>query len=430
MTLTSRMQVLELAGHNLDIVSREHIELDLQTDSLIHQTVSIPDSRDSQLSQQNSSDRLSPEQIFSQYFGFPYVMAVSQGRLAEAILSQAIIRNGHYIPGSSLFPTTRIHQERHGGTSVEVMCPESLDIRNSYPFKGNIDLNALERTIENYHPNWIPYISIEPCNNAVGGHPISLENMRAVAELARHYQIPVYLDGCRIIDNALMIQEREEGYQNASIDEIIRQFCSYADGCTMSATKDFPTSIGGFLAVRDPELFYRCLDNLVLFGSGLSHDAQELLSYALIDMDRATSLVRRRINLVKKLHEALRNHQNLVQPVGGHGVFLEINAEYLDLPNTHHPTQAFLYQLFKDYGIRGSLNPSSLTQMANKLCLVRFAVPILGLEEEAINQVADGISSLLIAKKKIQGLKIVEKASGLTGFLRYRYSPIDLVSIN
>jgi tryptophanase len=116
--------------------------------------------------------------------------------------------------------------------------------------------------------------------------------------------------------------------------------------------------------------------------------------------------------------------------VGGHGVFLEINAEYLDLPNTHHPTQAFLYQLFKDYGIRGSLNPSSLTQMANKLCLVRFAVPILGLEEEAINQVADGISSLLIAKKKIQGLKIVEKASGLTGFLRYRYSPIDLVSIN
>jgi tyrosine phenol-lyase len=424
------MQVLELAGHNLDIVSREHIELDLQTDSLIHQTVSIPDSRDSQLSQQNSSDRLSPEQIFSQYFGFPYVMAVSQGRLAEAILSQAIIRNGHYIPGSSLFPTTRIHQERHGGTSVEVMCPESLDIRNSYPFKGNIDLNALERTIENYHPNWIPYISIEPCNNAVGGHPISLENMRAVAELARHYQIPVYLDGCRIIDNALMIQEREEGYQNASIDEIIRQFCSYADGCTMSATKDFPTSIGGFLAVRDTELFYRCLDNLVLFGSGLSHDAQELLSYAIIDMDRVTSLVRRRVNLVKKLHEALRNHQNLVQPVGGHGVFLEINARCLDIPNTEHPAQAFLYQLFKDYGIRGSLNPGSLTQMANKLCFVRFAVPILGLEEEAIDQAADGISSLLTAKKKIQGLKIVEKGSGLTGFLRARYRPMDLVTSN
>jgi tryptophanase len=178
------MQILELAGHNLDIVPREHIELDLQTDSLIHQKSSIL-GRDSKLSQQNSADRLSPEQIFSQYFGFPYVMAVSQGRLAEAILSQAIIRNGHYIPSSSLFPTTRIHQERHGGTSVEVMCPESLEIRNSYPFKGNIDLNALEQTIHTYHPNWIPYICIEPCNNAVGGHPISLENSW-ISEFERH----------------------------------------------------------------------------------------------------------------------------------------------------------------------------------------------------------------------------------------------------
>jgi tyrosine phenol-lyase len=310
------------------------------------------------------------------------------------------------------------------------MCPESLDITSSYAFKGNIDINALEQTINTYHPNWIPYICIEPCNNAVGGHPMSLENMRAVAELARHYQISVYLDGCRIVDNALMIQEREEGYRNTPIDEIIRQFCSYADGCTMSATKDFPTPIGGFLAVRDPELFHRCLDNLVLFGSGLSHDDQDSLSSAITNMDRVTSLVSRRIKLVKKLHEALRNHQNLVQPAGGHGVFLKISAEDLDIPDTHHPAQAFLYQLFKDYGIRGSLNSSSPTQIANKLCLVRFAVPILGLEEEAVNKVADGISSLLTAKKNIQGLKIVEKGSGLTGFLRSQYRPMDLVTSN
>ncbi|MDZ8264206.1 beta-eliminating lyase-related protein [Nostoc sp. ChiQUE01b] len=423
MSIAERMQVLQLTGHNLDIIPGKHIELDLQTDSLMHQSLS-------EWSEKEFADSASPEQIFSQNFGFPYVIAVSQGRLAEAILSHAIIRNGHYIPGSALFPTTRIHQERNGGTSVEVMCAESIDINSSYSFKGNIDINALERGINTYHPAWIPYICIEPCNNAVGGHPMSLENMRSLADLARHYQIPIYLDACRIVDNALMIQEREEGYQNTSVDEIIREFCSYADGCTMSATKDFPTPIGGFLAVRDPKLFYRCLDYLILFGAGLSRNGQQILAHSITDMDRVSFLVRQRINLVKKLHQALGNYPNLVQPAGGHGVFLNINAEYLAIPDSHQPAQAFLYQLFRDYGIRGSLNHSSPTQIANNISLVRFAVPILGLEEEAITQVADGISSLFTAKNNIQGLKIVEKGPGLTGFLRAKYRPIDRVSSN
>ncbi|NEO41546.1 MAG: hypothetical protein F6J90_36550 [Moorea sp. SIOASIH] len=427
MNFAERMQVLELTGHNLDIVPGKHIELDLQTDSLMHQSLSVVGYESSP---KQGSESVNPEQIFSKNFGFPYVMAVSQGRLAEAILSHAIIRNGHYIPGSALFPTTRIHQERNGGTSVEVMCSESLDITSSYPFKGNIDVNALERAINTYHSTWIPYICIEPCNNAVGGHPMSLENMRSVAELARHYQIPIYLDACRIVDNALMIQERELGYQNTPVDEIIREFCSYAEGCTMSATKDFPTPIGGFLAVRDPKLFHRCLDYLILFGAGLSCNGKEIIARAIIDMDRVYSLVRRRINLVKKLHSTLENHQNLVQPAGGHGVFINISAEDLDIPDTHHPAQAFLYQLFKDYGIRGSLNPSSPTQIANKICLVRFAIPILGLEEQAIDKTADGISNLLTAKNTIQGLKLVDKGSGLTGFLRAQYQPMDRVSIN
>lgn len=424
MNVTERIRVLELTGHNLDIVPGKHIDFDLQTDSLMHQSLQVLDREPSPAQSSGSI----PEQIFSQNFGFPYVLAVSQGRLAEAILSHAIVRNGHCILGSSLFPTTRIHQERNGGTCLDVMCAESLDITSSYSFKGNIDIDALEQAINTYHSSWIPYICIEPCNNAVGGHPISMENMRSVAELARHYQIPVYLDACRIVDNALMIQEREEGYQNTPIDEILREFCTYADVCTMSATKDFPTPIGGFLAVRNPKLFHRCLDYSILFGAGLSCNNQNILTRAVTNVNLVFFLVRRRINLVKKLHQALGNNQNLVQPAGGHGVFLNIGANYLEIPEQYQPAQAFLYQLFKDYGIRGSLNPRSQTQRAKKINLVRFALPILGLEEQGVDRVANGICDLLTTKKNIQGLEIVEKGAGLTGFLRSQYRPMNKVN--
>lgn len=424
MNVARRLQALELTGHNLDIVPGKYIDLDLQTDSLMHQSLPVLDwQHNSTLSSESS-----PEQIFSRNFCFPYVIAVSQGRLAEAILSHALVRNGHYVLGSSLFPTTRIHQERNGGTCLEVMCAESFDISSSYPFKGNIDLDALEQAINTYHPHGIPYLGIEPCNNAAGGHPISMENMRSVAELARHYQIPVYLDACRLIDNVLMIQEREEGYQNTSAEQIILEFCSYADVCTMSATKDFPTSSGGFLAVRDPKLFHRCLDYSILFGTGLNCDNKNLLTQALTNMNRVLFLVRQRINLVKELHQALGNNQNLVRPAGGHGVFLNISANHLNIPEQHQPAQAFLYQLFKNYGIRGSLNPSSQTQIAQKINLVRFALPILGLKEQAVAQIAKGMCELFTMKNNIQGLEIVEKGAGLTGFLRSQYRPMNRVN--
>lgn len=418
-----RMQVLELAGHNLDIIPSEKITLDLQSDSLMHKSLP-PVGYGSEFHRERCHSNISVEDIFSRYFGFPYVMAVSQGRLAEAILSHATIRNGHYIPGSSLFPTTKVHQERNGATPVEVMSAESLDVASPYPFKGNIDIAALEQVIQTYHPRWIPYICIEPCNNAVGGHPISLENMRAVADLAHHYRIPVYLDACRIIDNAYLIQEREDQYRNTPVGEIIREFCSYADGCTMSATKDFPTSIGGFFATRDPELFYRCVDQVALLGSGLSHVAKENLAYAMNNMDDVFERVRKRMNIVKKLHDALQAHHVVARPAGGHAIFLNASTQNLGIPHQLHPEQAFLHRLFSDYGIRGSVNHSSPAQIANNISFVRFALPIMGLSVEAIAKAADNISAVLTDKDSIQGLEIVKKYPGLTGFMRSHYRPV------
>lgn len=415
-----RMRVLELAGHNLDVISSENIALDFQSDSLMHKSFPSADCR-AELHQKQLHSNIGVEELFSRYFGFPYVIAVSQGRLAEAILSHTMLRNGHYVPGSPLFPTTRVHQERNGATPVEVVSAESLDVASLHPFKGNIDIAALEQVIETRHPRWIPYICIEPCNNAVGGHPISLENMRAVADLARHYSIPVYLDACRIIDNAYLIQDREEKYRNTSVDEIIREFCSYADGCTMSATKDFPTSTGGFLATRQVEVFHHCVDQLALLGSGLSYAAKENLACSINNMEDVCAKVRKRINLVKKLHDMLGKHCLLTQPAGGHGVFIDASSKNLGIPQQHHPEQAFLYRLFRDYGIRGSVNPSFPAQIAKNIRLVRFALPIVGLTVEAIEKAADDISAVLAAKDSIQGLEIVKQYSGATGFLRSQY---------
>lgn len=421
---SKRMQVLELVGHNLDVVPSQHITLDMQSDSLIHKQLS-PLPCKSGLWQEQSCSHISVEELFKQYFGFPHVIAVSQGRLAEAMFSHVMIRNGNYIPGSSLFPTTRIHQERNGATPVEVMISESWDLTSPHPFKGNIDVAALEKAIQTYHPGWIPYICIEPCNNAIGGHPISLENMRSIADLARHYKIPIYLDACRIIDNALMIQDREEKYRNTPVEEILREFCSYADGCTMSATKDFPISIGGFFATRDTKLFHRCVDELALLGSGLNHQVKESLAYAMSSMDEVFALIRRRINLVKKLHDGLKENSLLAQPAGGHAVFLNVNAQNIGILPQYHPGQAFLYQLFQEYGIRGSLNPRSPNQITKNISFVRFALPIVGLSVEAIAQAADHISAVLADKESIPGLEIVKRYSGLTGFMRSQYRPLQ-----
>lgn len=415
-----RLQALEMAGHNIDAVPSQCIPLDLQSDSLIHRVTPLLHSKPSFQQEQLYSEH-SVEELFKQYFGFPFVLAVSQGRLAEAILSQVMIQNGHYIPGSALFPTTRIHQERNGATPVEAMIPEAYNLDSPHLFKGNIDIAALELIIQTYHPAWIPYICVEPCNNAVGGHPMSLENMRCVSDLARHYQIPVYLDASRLIDNALLIQEREKQYQHVPVEVIIHEFCSYADGCTMSATKDFPSTIGGFIATRDPELFYRCLDQVALLGSGLNHYGKTCLARAMENSTEVYALIRLRIDLVRKLYEALEKNYPLSKPSGGHAVFINFNALNLAIPQCYYPEQAFLYQLFRDYGIRGSLNPRSLVQARKNISLVRFALPIIGMPVEVIEKAAQDISSFLTTKECLQGLELVEKGPGLTGFMTSKY---------
>lgn len=418
-----RLAALEGAGYNLDLVSAELVARDFQTDSLMHGEFPRPRIDSAlHLTEENLDQQI--QACFRNYFGFAHVVAVSQGRLAEAILARALVRSGHVIPGSALFPTTRIHQEQSGATAVEVMIGQAHDSASTHPFKGNLDPQLLELVILAHGAEKIPYICVEPCNNAVGGHPVSMDNMRELRAVADRYAIPIMLDATRIVENALLIQEREAAHQDDTVWDIVRQFCGYADGCTMSATKDFPTPAGGFLAMRDPAVFMRCIDDFILFGSGLSNLDKAILLQAMRDPDAVLVQVKERMQSVRRLHQAIGSRYRLSQPVGGHALFIDASDLNCGLPPQLHPHKAFLNHLYVQHGIRGAVNPQSLAQRAADVHLLRFAVPLFGKGAAAIDAVAGAILASLDAAADLRGLHKVGEPAGLTGALRAQYLPV------
>ncbi len=185
------------------------------------------------------------------YYGYRYMVPTHQGRGAEHLISQAVIKPGMFIPGNMYFTTTRLHQELAGGTFVDVIIDEAHDPQNLHPFKGNVDLDKLEALIERVGAEKIAYVSLAGTVNMAGGQPVSMANVKALRALCDRYGIKIYLDATRMVENAFFIQEREAGYADKSIAEILKEFCSYTDGAWMSAKKDNLVNIGGWLAVND-----------------------------------------------------------------------------------------------------------------------------------------------------------------------------------
>lgn len=197
--------------------------------------------------------------------GFEYVVPTHQGRGAENILSQITIKEGDYVPGNMYFTTTRAHQEMNGATFRDVVIDEAHDSTFEHPFKGNVDLDKYQALIDEVGADKIPYICLAVTVNLAGGQPVSMENIKAVAEISRKNGILVMMDCTRFVENAAFIKEREEGYQDKSIKEIVKEMFSYADGATMSGKKDGIVNIGGFLALNDPDLYTKATALVVVF---------------------------------------------------------------------------------------------------------------------------------------------------------------------
>ena len=269
-TRAEREQAIRDAGYNTFLLRSRDVYIDLLTDS---GTAAMSDRQWAGLmmgdeAYAGSENYYHLEDAIQEFYGYKYLVPTHQGRGAEHLMSQIMIRDGDYIPGNMYFTTTRLHQEIAGGNFVDVIVDEAHDPDSTHPFKGNVDMEKLDKLVQEVGADRIPYISLEGCVNMAGGQPFSMANLKELNAYCRQHDIPIMLDATRTIENAWFIRRREEGYADKSIREILREICDLTDGCTMSAKKDLLVNIGGFFACNDEEIFLKA-QNMVVVYEGL-----------------------------------------------------------------------------------------------------------------------------------------------------------------
>ncbi len=370
-----------------------------------------------------------------EHYGYRYLVPTHQGRGAEHILSQTLIKPGDVVPGNMYFTTTRLHQELAGGRFVDVIIPEAHDPASEHPFKGNVDLDALESVIRENGKDRIPYVCLHATVNMAGGQPVSLENARAVRELTARYGIPVYMDATRAVENAYFIQQREPGQSAKSVKEILREFCSLTDGCTMSGKKDPLVNIGGWLATNDPAL-YEEASNLVVVYEGL-HTYGGMAGRDMEAMARgiAESVqddhIRARIGQVEYLGNKIAGWGiPIVKPIGGHAVYLDARAIYDHLPQDRFPAQMLAAQLYLDAGVRAmergivsaGRDPATGDHRYPRLELVRLTIPRRVYTQAHMDVVAESVAAVYSVRKSTPGLRMVYEPKYLR-FFQARFEP-------
>lgn len=361
--------------------------------------------------------------------GMPRVIPTHQGRASEKILFSITGGPGKVFLSNTLFDTTRANIEFSGSEGIDLICPEGLHPSVPAPFKGNIDLDRLEAEILRIGADRIPMVIITVTNNSGGGQPVSMANIRAASQLCRRNGIPLYIDACRFAENAWFIKMREEGYADVSVPEIVREMFSYADGCTMSAKKDAFANIGGFLAMHDESLAQQCRNLLIItegfptYG-GLAGRDLEAIAIGLQEVMEEPYL-RYRTRTTEYLTQKLMDAGvPVMQPAGGHAVYLDAKAFLPHIPVDQYPGQALVCALYLQGGIRtveigslmfgkyaddGSLVPATLE-------LVRLAIPRRVYTQSHIDYVAEVIIDTYQERNHIKGLRILEEAPLLRHF--------------
>ena len=438
-TQEQRLRAIENAGYNTFLLRSEDVYIDLLTDS---GTSAMSDRQWAGMmlgdeAYAGSRNFYNMEQTVQNLFGYKYLIPAHQGRGAEHILSRVLIKDGDVIPGNMYFTTTRLHQELAGGKFVDVVVPEAHDPADQSCFKGNVDLNKLEAIIQQYGAARIPYVSVAATVNMAGGQPISIANLRELRNLTAKHGILVILDATRVVENAYFIQQREPGYQQHTVAEIVKETCSLTDGCTMSAKKDALVNIGGFLAVNDKEI-YEAASNLVVVYEGLhtyggmAGRDMEAVSIGLMESVQ-DDYIRSRVGQVLYLGDKLINWGvPIVRPVGGHGVFLDARAFLPHIPQEEYPAQALAAAIYMDSGVRcmergivsAGRNADTGEENKPKLELVRVTIPRRVYTQAHMDVVAESIYCVLDQREKIRGLKMVQEPKYLR-FFQARFEPLE-----
>ena len=438
-TREHRRQAIEEAGFNSFLLRSEDVYIDLLTDS---GTSAMSDYQWAGLmigdeAYAGSKSFYNLVEAVQEVYGYPELIPTHQGRGAEHILSQLLIKPGDYVPGNMYFTTTRFHQENAGGIFVDVIIDEAHMPSVEHPFKGNVDLEKLTKLIDEVGADKIPYISVETNVNMAGGQPLSMANLRATSELCKKHGIPVMLDATRAVENAYFIQQREGGYEDKSVREILLEICSYSDGATVSSKKDNLVNIGGFLAVRDPELATRARAMLVLFEGlhtygGMSGRDMEALARGIPEMVESDDHARARVGQVEYLGNALlKAGIPLVQPIGGHGIFLDAAAILPHIPQDQFPAQALTAALYLDSGVRGmergnvsaGRDPETGDHRYPKLELVRMAIPRRVYTQAHMDVTAESVVEVYENRESVGGLKFTYEPAELR-FFQARFEEI------
>jgi len=421
-TVEERSKLIEKAGYNIFLVPADSIFIDLLTDS---GTSAMSDNQWAGLmlgdeSYAGSRNYYHLEKKVKEIFGYQHVIPTHQGRVAENLLFSTVLQAGYVVPNNTHFDTTRANVEYHKAIAEDCVISEGRDPDNEHPFKGNIDLNKLEKVITAHGHQKIPLIMITITNNSGGGQPVSMENVRDVRKLADKYKIPLFFDACRFAENCYFIKEREKGYADKSILDIARELFSYGDGCTMSAKKDGLVNIGGFLSLNDSDLAQKITNMLILIEGfatygGLAGRDLEAIARGL-DEVLEEDYLQFRINQTRYLGEMLLEQGiPIVKPIGGHAVYIDAKRFLAHIPQEQFPGQALVVELYKQAGIRaveiGTLmfakkNEKTGETIYPDLELVRLAIPRRVYTSMHMQYVAESIQKIYTTRENVKGLKI------------------------
>lgn len=421
-----REAALRRAGFNMFLVAAEDVLIDLLTDS---GTGAMSAQQWGGVMQADESYAGSPsffhfERTLRELTGFEHILPTHQGRASERILCELVGGQGKVVPNNGHFDTTRANVEHSGARAVDLPVAEARDTRCRHPFKGNMDLAALRALVNEVGREQVPLVMVTVTSNGYGGQPVSLENLRGVRRICDEFGLPLFLDACRFAENAYFIKHREPGQERRSVREVAREMFDLADGATISAKKDGLVNIGGVLLIRDAQLFQRASNLLILtegyvtYGGLAGRDLEAMAQgfQEVLDEDYLRYRIRSAEYVGEKL---LAAGIQIVEPPGGHAIYLDATAFCPHLPPVQFPGQALVAALYRHAGIRAVEIGSVMfggDGATPPLELVRLAFPRRVYTQSHMDYVVEAVIEVFQRRSEIRGLRIVEAPAVLRHF--------------
>ncbi len=435
-TREQRQELIKSAGYNPFLLKSQDVYIDLLTDS---GTSAMSDNQwaglllgDESYAGSRSFDSL--RQAVQDVFGFDYVLPTHQGRAAENILFLTMVKEGQIVPNNMHFDTTKAHVIQKRGRPLDLVTDIAYVASDTSPFKGDMDTHKLDQVLTNQRDD-VPLVMLTITCNSAGGQPVSMANIREVSKICKKHGVPFFIDACRFAENAFFIRERERGYENASIADIVREMFSYADGCTMSAKKDALVNIGGFLATRDEKIYRAAMVWCVLFEGfptygGLAGRDMEAIARGLYEV-LSLDYLAERIGQVRYLADRLREQGiPLVEPTGGHGVYIDAQKMLSHIPKEQFPAWALSVALYVEGGVRGveigsvlsGRRPDGENDYA-RMELVRLAIPRRVYTDRHMDVVVAAAAAVRDKASAIPGFRFVEEPPILRHFTA-KFEPV------